>query len=43
VIAQFGTEMMLGNISVEEGVARIEAQMATILRDYTEGRAPKLQ
>ncbi|PJF34912.1 MAG: sugar ABC transporter, partial [Candidatus Thermofonsia Clade 1 bacterium] len=43
VIAQFGTEMMLGNISVEEGVARIEAQMATILRDYTEGRLPKLQ
>ncbi|MFQ3534500.1 MAG: sugar ABC transporter substrate-binding protein [Aggregatilineales bacterium] len=43
VIAQFGTEMMLGSISVEEGVARIEAQMATILRDYTEGRLPKLQ
>lgn len=43
VIAQYGTEMMLGSISVEDAVARIEAQMATILKDYTDGLLPKLQ
>lgn len=43
VIAQFGTEMMLGSISIEDGVRRIESQMASILEDYTSGLLPKLQ
>jgi multiple sugar transport system substrate-binding protein len=43
VIAQYGTEIMLGSISVEEGVKQIEAQMARILEEYTKGGKPKLQ
>jgi multiple sugar transport system substrate-binding protein len=43
VIAQYGTEMMLGSISIEDGVAAIEEQMSTILSEYTNGGLPKLQ
>src|SRR5581483_11100673 len=43
VIAQYGTEMMLGSVSVEDGVKKIEDQMSTILKDYTSGKKPKLQ
>jgi multiple sugar transport system substrate-binding protein len=43
VIAQYGTEIMLGSISVEDGVKQIEAQMARILEEYTKGGNPKLQ
>lgn len=45
VIAQWGSEMMLGSVSVEEGVAQIEEQMRGILEDagYFTGDRPKLQ
>lgn len=45
VIAQWGSEMMLGNVSVEEGVEKIEAQIRDILdkAGYYSGARPLLQ
>ncbi len=43
VIAQWGSEMMLGNVTVEEGVARIEAEIERILQPYYDGEYPMLQ
>lgn len=43
VIAQWGSEMMLGSVSVEEGVAKIEAEMERILQPYYDGEFPMLQ
>lgn len=43
IIAQFGSEMMLGSISVEDGVAEIEAQMQEILEPYYAGEKSLLQ
>jgi multiple sugar transport system substrate-binding protein len=43
IIAQYGSEIMLGNITVEEGVATIEEQMSGILEPYTSGEKPMLQ
>jgi len=45
LIAQTGTEMMLGSISVEEGAKRLDAQIREILEKagYYSGAKPKLQ
>ena len=43
VIAQWGSEMMLGNVTVEEGVERIETEMERILQPYYDGEKPMLQ
>lgn len=43
VIAQWGSEMMLGSVSVEEGVAEIEAEIERILQPYYDGEFPLLQ
>jgi multiple sugar transport system substrate-binding protein len=43
IIAQYGSEMMLGSMSVEEGVAAIESEMERILEPYTSGEKPKNQ
>jgi multiple sugar transport system substrate-binding protein len=45
LIAQTGTEMMLGSISVEEGAQRLNDQIRAILEEagYYSGDRPKLQ
>lgn len=43
LIAQTGTEMMLGNISVEDGAKQLDDQIREILKPYIEGKKPKLQ
>ncbi len=45
VIAQIGTQMMLGRVSVREGAAQINARVKDILSKagYYDGRKPKLQ
>lgn len=43
IIAQWGSEMMLGNVTVEEGVERIESEMLDILEPYYEGEKALLQ
>jgi multiple sugar transport system substrate-binding protein len=43
VIAQYGSEMMLGNLPIADGVRAIEEQMGPILAEYTAGSKPKLQ
>ena len=43
IIAQTGSEMMLGSVSVEDGVKTIEEQMKPLLEPYTSGQKPKLQ
>ncbi len=45
IIAQWGSEMMLGTVTVEEGVSQIEEQMRAILEQagYYTGDKPKLQ
>lgn len=43
VIAQIGNDMMVGSVSVEDGVKTIEDQLRLILQDYTSGKKPKLQ
>jgi len=43
IIAQTGSEIMLGSGSIEDGVQTIEEQMRQILKPYIEGDKPKLQ
>ncbi|ADH64891.1 extracellular solute-binding protein family 1 [Allomeiothermus silvanus DSM 9946] len=45
VIAQIGTEMMLGKVSVKDGAAQINAKVKEILTKagYYDGKKPKLQ
>lgn len=43
IIAQYGSEMMLGTITVEEGVAAIEEEILRILEPYYEGEKPLVQ
>jgi len=43
LIAQTGTEMMLGNISVEDGAKQLDDQIRKILKPYIDGEKPKLQ
>jgi multiple sugar transport system substrate-binding protein len=43
IIAQVGSEMMLGQVEVEEGAASIDEQMRSILQPYYDGEKPKLQ
>lgn len=43
VIAQYGSEMMLGSLTLEEGVARIEEEMLEILQPYYDGEKPLAQ
>jgi multiple sugar transport system substrate-binding protein len=43
IIAQTGSEMMLGSVSVEDGVASIEAELQRILAPYYDGTKPPLQ
>jgi multiple sugar transport system substrate-binding protein len=43
IIAQVGSEMMLGQVSVEEGAASVDDQMREILKPYYDGDKPKLQ
>lgn len=43
IIAQVGSEMMLGQVEVEEGAASIDEQMRSILQPYYDGDKPKLQ
>jgi multiple sugar transport system substrate-binding protein len=45
VIAQIGTEMMLGKVSVEDGARMINTKVREILSKagYYDGRKPKLQ
>lgn len=45
VIAQTGTEMMLGKVSVKDGAAQINAKVKEILQKagYYDGKKPKLQ
>lgn len=43
IIAQVGSEMMLGQVGVEEGAANIDEQMREILQPYYDGDKPQLQ
>ena len=43
IIAQTGSEMMLGSVTVDQGVATIEAELNRILAPYLNGEKPKLQ
>ncbi|MCC6314937.1 MAG: sugar ABC transporter substrate-binding protein [Thermomicrobiales bacterium] len=43
IIAQTGSEMMLGSVSVEDGVKQIEEQMMPLLQPYIDGEKPRLQ
>jgi alpha-beta hydrolase superfamily lysophospholipase len=43
VRARTGSEMMLGQMSIQDGVATIEDQMRQILQPYIAGDKPKLQ
>ena len=43
IIAQYGSEMQLGSISVEEGVSTIEEALMPLLEPYISGEKPKLQ
>ena len=43
IIAATGSEMMLGSVSVEDGVASIEEQLLPLLEPYISGQKPKLQ
>jgi multiple sugar transport system substrate-binding protein len=43
VIAQVGSEMQLGSVSIEDGVAQIEEQMREILQPYYNGEKPLAQ
>lgn len=43
IIAQVGSEMMLGSVSIEDGVATIEEAMTEILQPYYDGEKPLLQ
>jgi multiple sugar transport system substrate-binding protein len=43
VISQWGADMMLGNVSVEEGVSNIESEMQEILEPYIEGDKERIQ
>jgi len=43
LIAETGSEMMLGSISVEDGAKQLDDQIREILKDYIEGNKPRLQ
>ena len=43
VIAQVGSEMQLGSVSVDDGVGQIEEQMREILQPYYDGDKPLAQ
>ncbi len=43
IIAQTGSEIMLGSVPVEEGVKTIEDQLRPLLEPYVKGEKPKLQ
>ncbi len=43
IIAQYGSEMQLGSVSVEDGVAAIEEALMPLLEPYISGQKPKLQ
>lgn len=43
IIAQTGSEIMLGSVSVDDGVASIESQLTQILAPYYDGEKPMLQ
>jgi len=43
VIAQIGSEMQLGRVSVEEGAKRIDDEVREVLKPYYEDGKPKLQ
>lgn len=43
IIAVTGSEMMLGSVGVEDGVAAIEEQLLPLLEPYISGAKPKLQ
>jgi multiple sugar transport system substrate-binding protein len=43
IIAQVGSEMMLGQVAVEDGAKSIDDQMRDILKPYYDGDKPKLQ
>ncbi len=43
IIAQVGSEMQLGSVSVPDGVAQIEEQMREILQPYYDGTKPLAQ
>ena len=43
IIAQVGSEMQLGSVPVEDGVAQIEEQMKEILKPYYDGDKPLAQ
>ena len=43
IIAQYGSEMQLGSISVEDGIAAIEEALMPLLEPYISGAKPKLQ
>lgn len=43
IIAQTGSEMMLGQVSIVDGAKAIDDQVAEILSSYNDGSRPKLQ
>lgn len=43
IISQYGADMMLGNITVEEGVASIEQEIDDILEPYIAGEKERIQ
>lgn len=43
IIAQTGSEIMLGKFTPEQGAKTINQQMETLLKDYASGKKPKLQ
>lgn len=43
IIAQTGSEIQLGSVSVEDGVKTIEEQLMPLLQPYIDGSKPKLQ
>ena len=43
IIAQVGSEMQLGNVPIQDGVAQIEEQMREILQPYYNGEKPLAQ
>lgn len=43
IIAEVGSEMQLGNVSVQDGVKDIEGRMKEELKPYYDGDKPKLQ
>lgn len=43
IIAQYGSEIMLGSSAVEEGVAQIEEELMPLLEPYISGEKPKIQ